>query len=75
MEDKEDGAWTLVRRKKSKSSSKFSHLDTIYVSGIPEKAKAKELWHFFSKAAGKIKDIILPKKRDKNNGRFGFVKV
>lgn len=49
-------------------------MDTIFISGTPEVAKARELWQFFQKA-GNIKDIILPKKRDKNNRRIGFVKV
>ena len=32
------------------------------------------MWSFFGNA-GKVTNIILPKKRDKNNRRFGFVKV
>lgn len=45
---------------------------TIFVAKIPLRARAKDIWSHFS-AFGSIKDIILPKKRDKNNRRIGFV--
>lgn len=41
---------------------------------IPFEATSKGLWEFF-KSCGKIKDIILPRKRDRNGKRFGFIKV
>lgn len=47
---------------------------TIFVAKIPSKAKAREVWDFF-KRAGKVLDIILPRKRDVNGNRIGFVKV
>lgn len=34
----------------------------------------KELWHFFNKK-GQVVDIILPRRSDKFNKRYGFVKV
>lgn len=45
---------------------------TVFVSGIGENIQAKELWRF-CKGKGRVKDIVLPKKRDKNNRRFGFL--
>lgn len=44
----------------------------IFFSGIPENTQTKELWGFFRKL-GKFKDIILPRKRDKFNNRYGFL--
>lgn len=37
-------------------------------------ATTRDLWDFF-KLGGDIKDIILPKKRDILNKRYGFVKT
>ncbi|KAL1819552.1 hypothetical protein ACET3Z_014421 [Daucus carota] len=72
-EAQEDG-WTTVRRKKKPSKTTSRHVNTIFVSNIPIQATAKELWQFFNKKR-QVKDIILPKKRDKLNRRYGFVKV
>lgn len=47
---------------------------TVFGSGIGENTQAKELWRFY-KGIGKVKDIALPKKRDKNNRRFGFMVI
>lgn len=51
-----------------------ANLDTIFVSYLPENALLKDLWSFFKKL-GSIKDIILPKKKDKYGRRFGFIKA
>lgn len=46
--------------------------NTIFFFGFPDNMLAKDIWHFFKKG-GRIKDLILPKRRDKNNNRYGFV--
>lgn len=70
--------WTLVTsRKQGKAAnkgSKDSYISTIFLYGIPESDTAREIWNLFKKC-GTILDIILPKKRDKRNQHFGFVKT
>lgn len=46
--------------------SKFS----IFIAKIPSDTKAKDLWDLF-KRNGEVLDIILPRKKDKYNNRFG----
>lgn len=63
-----------------KSSKPFKHVGalpakgpfSIFFTGFDEKVNAAQLWQLF-KRAGAIKDIILPRKRDKYGNRFGFV--
>ncbi|KAL1812161.1 hypothetical protein ACET3Z_022226 [Daucus carota] len=66
--------WQVVQRRKRTKKVPSHSSFTIFISGIPMKASAREVWNFFSRH-GKILDIILPRKRDKNNRRIGFVKV
>ncbi|KAL8114154.1 hypothetical protein AgCh_021139 [Apium graveolens] len=69
----DDDGWTLVQRKK-KPKGKGQILHKIFLYGIPDEVKARDMWSCF-KGCGVILDIILPRKRDKNNRRFGFVKT
>ncbi|KAK1400745.1 hypothetical protein POM88_000350 [Heracleum sosnowskyi] len=80
-----DNGWTLVenRKKKAKSGDKekihpLPTAFTIFLAKIPTRAKASEIWTFFSRM-GRILDIILPRKRDRFGNRFGnrfgFVKT
>lgn len=48
--------------------------DTVFISNIPEEVQLKDLWRI-CKRIGRIRDIILPRKRNKSNKRYGFVKV
>lgn len=48
--------------------------DTIFITNFPTNCNPKEAWLFF-KHFGQIKDIILPRKRDRNNNRICFVKT
>ncbi|KAK1370281.1 hypothetical protein POM88_036373 [Heracleum sosnowskyi] len=41
---------------------------------IPNRAKASEIWLFFSRM-GRVMDIILPRKRDRFDNRIGFIKT
>lgn len=43
---------------------------TLFISGFGE--QAKQLWELFKKQC-RVRDIILPRKRDRYNKRFGFV--
>ncbi|KAK1364859.1 hypothetical protein POM88_040420 [Heracleum sosnowskyi] len=72
--DDEVIGWTLVqsRKKRNKLSRKDAY--TIFLYGIPIAALARGIWSFL-KDCGVIKDIILPRKRDKRNKRFGFIKT
>lgn len=47
---------------------------TGFISNIPDSAQLKDFWLLFKKE-GRIKDIVLPQNRDRNNKRYGFVKV
>ncbi|WOG96700.1 hypothetical protein DCAR_0416036 [Daucus carota subsp. sativus] len=64
----------VTPRKKMKTvtqpSKKRSH--SVFFSGIQDATQPLALWQYFKKA-GKVKDIILPKKRDKNGNRYGFL--
>ncbi|KAK1365259.1 hypothetical protein POM88_040820 [Heracleum sosnowskyi] len=60
--------WTLVenRKKKKKSDDKekihpLPTAITIFIAKIPNRAKASEIWMFFSRM-GKVLDIILPRR-------------
>lgn len=44
----------------------------VFITSFGEEMQARELCKFL-KGKGKIRDIILPKRRDKNNMRDGFV--
>lgn len=58
-----------VKYQKKKESE-----STIFVTKIPDATSAKDLWGLFN-MGGNVKDIILLRKRDKRNKRFGFVKT
>ncbi|WOG92472.1 hypothetical protein DCAR_0311741 [Daucus carota subsp. sativus] len=45
---------------------------SIFFTGIDDVVNVATLWQLFKKA-GAIKDIIMPRKRDKFGNRFGFV--
>lgn len=45
---------------------------SIFIHNLPPSPTAKEVWTFFKKVAS-IKDVILPRQRDKNNKRYGFI--
>ncbi|KAL1811947.1 hypothetical protein ACET3Z_022012 [Daucus carota] len=72
--DEDEEGWQQVKNKKKGKKVPVQSPFTIYISGIPENASAKKIWEFFTRH-GEILDIILPRRRDKNNRRFGFVKV
>ncbi|WOG94173.1 hypothetical protein DCAR_0313466 [Daucus carota subsp. sativus] len=45
---------------------------TVFFTGIDRSLHLKDLWMLFKKE-GKIKDIILPRKKDKNGNNYGFI--
>lgn len=47
---------------------------TLFVHNLPQQILAKEVWNFFGKYKT-IKDIILPRRRDRNGNRVGFLIV
>jgi hypothetical protein len=53
------------------------HLDrittSVYFTNFPEEVKVMELWGLFSRY-GRVGEVYIPKKLDKNGRRFGFVK-
>lgn len=51
-----------------------SNNTSILLHNIPHEASAKAVWQFFNKG-NFIQDIILPRKKDKNNYRNGFASV
>lgn len=56
----------VVRKPRKKGTTQH----TIFVGDTTR----KELWQFFNKK-GRVVDLILPKRRDQNNKRYGFVKT
>lgn len=68
------GEWHVVNKKNKVKSPVKSEESTIFLVNIPHETKAKEVWVFF-KSCGRIRDIILPMKRDKNGKRIGFIKT
>ncbi|WOH00278.1 hypothetical protein DCAR_0519637 [Daucus carota subsp. sativus] len=47
---------------------------SVMVINLPSEASVRDIWLFFNKQR-KIKDIILSRKRDRNNNRIGFLIV
>ncbi|KAK1403272.1 hypothetical protein POM88_002877 [Heracleum sosnowskyi] len=81
VKSKEDGEtleegneWTLVQKRSKEKKSPVREVSTIFMVNIPIEISARALWSFF-KECGKIIDIILPRKRDKNGKRIGFIKT
>lgn len=76
LEGEED--WTVVRNRKRKVQKEKVEVEkdwhTIFLYNIPEKTRAKEVWECL-RNTGIIMDVILPRKRDKKNKRYGFVKT
>ncbi|KAL1805264.1 hypothetical protein ACET3Z_028332 [Daucus carota] len=48
--------------------------DVVFVSNLPQKVPTKEIWSF-CKQFGGLKDIVLPRKRDRYGRRIGFIKA
>ncbi|WOH12354.1 hypothetical protein DCAR_0831856 [Daucus carota subsp. sativus] len=62
---------------KSQSSRKKGDMapkSSIFFTELDDSLHMKDLWSLFKKE-GKIRDIILPRKRDKFGNRFGFLLV
>lgn len=53
---------------------KKDHLqgNTVFITGFSNDLLAKDIWAYFQKG-GKVKDIILPRKKDIYNNRIGFI--
>ncbi|KAK1361733.1 hypothetical protein POM88_046207 [Heracleum sosnowskyi] len=66
--------WNTTKPRKQTKLNKHPDASTIFLYGIPAEATAREIWNIF-KRGGVVKDIILPRKRDKRNQRYGFVKT
>lgn len=72
LKDRHDRSQNREIKKKEYSKSRQSK--TVFFTGFPENVLAKNLWILFKNVV-RIKDIILPKKKDKRNKRYGFIKV
>lgn len=69
--------WQQVSHKKTRKTggrSKLEQIVTIFLHNIPDEATGRDIWKLFG-SCGKIIDIILPRKRDRNGKRYGFVKT
>ncbi|KAK1363684.1 hypothetical protein POM88_039245 [Heracleum sosnowskyi] len=67
----ENDGWRKVTYKKKHPAKSRA---TVFISKIPIKAKAKDVWNFFT-GNGKVIDIVLPKKKDKFKNIIEFVKT
>ncbi|WOG87204.1 hypothetical protein DCAR_0206427 [Daucus carota subsp. sativus] len=47
---------------------------SVMIVNLPLEATVKDIWLYFNKQRN-IKDIVLPKRRDRNNNRIGFLIV
>lgn len=77
----EDGNGPTVQRKSYLEVAKGRNMSepnldsrpiSIFVHNLPASAMAKDVWNFFGYKRH-IKDIFLPKKRDVNGTRYGFI--
>lgn len=72
---KNTGSWQQVLgARKTSTQKRFGEGCTIFISKIPEQTLAKDIWDLF-KSNGEVVDVILSRKKDKFNNRFGFVKT
>ncbi|KAK1391545.1 hypothetical protein POM88_010601 [Heracleum sosnowskyi] len=55
------------------SESAHNSTDTLFFSDFEEGAKVVNIWKVL-KRIGRVRDIILPRKKDRYNKRFGFIK-
>ncbi|CAL0332814.1 unnamed protein product [Lupinus luteus] len=71
-----------VARVSSRQLHSFSHrerqgswggLNSFYITNFLEDANSKDLWSFFQKW-GRVRDVYIPDKRNKNNQRFAFIR-
>lgn len=79
----EQGEWRTVDYRKRRTTKKTtlghqshkSHpeISTFFVSNIPDGTTSKQLW-WECKSIGILADVFIPKKKDKNGGRFAFVR-
>lgn len=65
---------TIVKIVGSRGRNVQLDIDTLFFTGFEDDVKAVDLWKTL-KQIGRIKDIILPRKRDIYNKRFGFIKL
>lgn len=56
------------------SSTTKPNFYSVMIHNLPTHASTREIWLFFNKQRT-IRDIILPRKIDKNNFRIGFILV
>lgn len=70
--DSENQGWTVVQRKRKQTKQGNKSTHSIFLYNFPEEVTTQKALEMF-KNCGKILDIILPRKRDKKNKRYGFV--
>lgn len=63
-----------IKKKVISSQHRGSPEVTIFVLNLPQKVMAREVWRYFGYKED-IQDIILLRKRDCNDNRYGFIKV
>lgn len=66
--------WILVQRRKKVTKTIVNPSFTIFLYNFPLDILVKRMCEEI-KSCGKVLDIILPRKRDKRNKRFGFIKT
>ncbi|KAK8683990.1 hypothetical protein V6N13_040028 [Hibiscus sabdariffa] len=59
---------------RNKQENGNNHIATIYVNNIPKKIHWNGLWKSFGKH-GEVLDVSIANKKNKENKRFGFVRV
>lgn len=69
-ENKSPARTTTIRSPKSVTPE--TSKNTVFFTGFSNSTNLKDLWVLF-KRVGKIKDIILPRRRDRFGNRIGFI--
>lgn len=63
-----DEGWEMVTRRRNRIAT------TYFFSQFPDNFDAKAMWGVFRKY-GKVKEVVIPDRRNKAGKRFGFVRI
>ncbi|KAL4575477.1 hypothetical protein LXL04_022322 [Taraxacum kok-saghyz] len=65
--------WEVRRRRTQKQHNRYPERTSLYVSNIPVGIRKGDLWKTF-KPLGKVVDVFIPDKKNKEGSFFRFIK-
>lgn len=72
--DGKEGEWEVVqRRRNKKNAQQLKQVTTFFFRNFPDECTEVRLRQKFGEV-GKVSDVFIPAKRDRNGRRFGFVR-